>query len=55
MAEVNWTPLSVVMMAGNPKREIQPATRASAQAVEVVDERGTTSTHLVDRSLIVIT
>ena len=55
MAEVNWTPLSVVMAAGTPNLEIQPATKASAQAVVVVEVRGTTSTHLVDLSIMVIT
>ena len=46
-AEVNCTPLSVVMTAGTPNLEIQPATRASAQAVAVVEDRGITSIHLV--------
>ena len=55
MAEVNWTPLSVVMAAGTPNLEIQPATKASVQAVAVVEVRGTTSTHLVDLSIMVIT
>ena len=54
-AEVNWTPLSVVMAAGTPNLEIQLATKASAQAVAVVEVRGTTSTHLVDLSIMVIT
>ena len=53
-AEVNCTPLSVTMTAGTPKREIHPATRASAQAVAVVEERGIASTHLVERSIIVM-
>ena len=50
-AEVNWTPLSVVTVAGTPKRPIQPATNASAQAVAVVEERGITSTQRVDLSM----
>ena len=54
-AEVNCTPLSVVMMAGTPKRAIQPATKASAQATAVVEAKGMTSTHLVVLSMMVIT
>ena len=54
-AEVNWTPLSVVMAAGTPNLEIQPDTSASAQADAVVEESGTTSTHLVLLSIIVMT
>ena len=54
-AEVNWTPLFVVMAAGTPNLEIQPATKVSVQAVAVVEVRGTTSTHLVDLSIMVIT
>ena len=42
-ADVNCTPRSVVMMAGTPNREIHPATKASAQAVAVVEMRGSTS------------
>ena len=38
MAEVNCTSLSVVMTAGTPNLEIQVATRASAQAVAVVED-----------------
>ena len=54
-AEVNCTPLSVVMTAGTPNLEIHPATRASAQTVAVVEDNGITSTHLVDLYIIVIT
>ena len=54
-AEVNCTPLSVVMTAGTPNLEIQPATRASAQAVAVVEDRGITSIHLVVLSTMVST
>ena len=43
------------MAAGTPNLEIQLATKASAQAVAVVEVRGTTSTHLVDLSIMVIT
>ena len=54
-AEVNCTPLSVVMTAGTPNLEIQLATRASAQAFAVVEDRGITSIHLVVLSTMVIT
>ena len=46
---------SVVMTTGTPNLEIQPATRASAQAVAVVEDRGITSIHLVVLSTMVIT
>ena len=53
---MKWTLLSVVMAAGTPNLEIQPATvRVSAHAVAVVEVRGTTSTHLVLLSIIVMT
>ena len=52
-AEVNWTPLSIVMAASTLNLEIQLATRASAHAVAVVEVRGTISTHLVLLSIIV--
>ena len=55
VADVNWTPLSVVMSAGTQNLEIQPATKASAQAVAVVEESGMTSIHLVVWSMNVIT
>ena len=54
-AEVNWTPLSVVMEAGTPNLDTHPATKASAQAVAVVEDSGKTSTHRVDQSMMVIT
>ena len=54
-AAVNFTPLSVVMMAGTPNLEIQPATRASLHAVAVVEASGSTSIHLVVLSMMVIT
>ena len=44
----------VTMTSGTTKQEIHPATRASAQAVAVVVERGIASTHLVERSIIVM-
>ena len=46
-AKVNWTPLSVVMEAGTPNLDTHPATKASAQAVAVVEDSGKTSTHTV--------
>ena len=54
-ADVNWTPLYVLMAASTPNLDIQPATRASAQAVAIVEDRGTTSTHLVLLSIMVMT
>ena len=54
-ADVNCTPLSVVMAAGIPNLDIQLVTRASAQAVAIVGDRGTTSTHLVLLSIMVMT
>ena len=54
-AEVNRTPLSVVMEAGTPNRALQPATKASAQVVTVVEDKGFTYTQLVDLSMMVIT
>jgi len=51
--EVNCAPLSDVMMSGTPKRAIQWANSAWAQARAVVADIGAASTHLVDRSIIV--
>ena len=51
-ADMNWTPLSLVMAAGTPNLDFQPATRASAQAVAVIEDMGTTSSHLVVLSVI---
>ncbi len=44
-ADVNWAPLSDVMMAGTPKREIQLANRALAQSAAVMEESGIASGH----------
>ena len=47
-AKVNCNPLLVVMEAGTPNWAIQPATKASAQAVAVVEDNGKTSTQRDD-------
>jgi hypothetical protein len=52
-ADVNLAPLSDVMVAGTPNRETQPAKRALAQSVMVMDERGMASGHLDVLSIIV--
>jgi hypothetical protein len=45
-ADVNWAPLSDVMVAGTPNRDTQPAKRALAQSAAVMDESGMASGHL---------
>jgi hypothetical protein len=52
-ADVNWAPLSDVMVAGTPNLDTQPAKRALAQSAAVMDERGTASGHLNVLSIIV--
>ncbi len=52
-ADVNWAPLSDVMVAGTPNRENQPAKRALAQSAAVMDEWGMASGHLDVLSIIV--
>jgi hypothetical protein len=52
-ADMNWVPLSDVMVAGTPNRDTQPAKRALAQLAAVMDERGMASSHLEVRSIIV--
>ena len=55
---MTWIPRSDVMGARTPNLEIQPATKASVQAVAVVEVKGTvhiTSIHLVVLSMMVIT
>ena len=52
-ADVNWAPLSDVMVAGTPNRDTQPAKRALAQSAAVMDERGMASGHLDVLSIIV--
>jgi hypothetical protein len=51
--DVNWAPLSDVMVAGTPNMDTQPAKRALAKSVAVMDERGTASGHLDVLSIIV--
>jgi hypothetical protein len=49
-ADVNWAPLSDVMVAN---RDTQPAKRALAQSAAVMDVSGMASGHLEVRSMIV--
>jgi hypothetical protein len=39
-ADMNWAPLSEVMVAGAPNLEIQPVNRALAQSATVMEESG---------------
>jgi hypothetical protein len=41
--EVNWGPLSLVIISGTPKRCIHPWRRAAAQSAAVVEVRGIAS------------
>jgi hypothetical protein len=52
-ADGNWTPLSDVMVAGTPNRDIPPAKRALVQSAVVMDDRGMASDHLEVWSIIV--
>jgi hypothetical protein len=52
-ADVNWAPLSEVMVAGTPKRDTHPATRAVAQSAAVSEASGMASGHLDVLSMIV--
>ena len=52
-ADVNWAPLSDVMVAGTPNRDTQPAKRALAQLAAAMDDSGMASGHLEVRSIIV--
>ncbi len=52
-ADVNWDPLSDVMLAGTPNRVTQPAKRALAQSAAVMYESGMASGHLKVLSMIV--
>ncbi len=45
-ADMNWAPLSDVMVGGTPNCDTQPAKRALAQSAVVMDERGMASGHL---------
>jgi hypothetical protein len=49
--DVNWVPLSDVMVAGTPNQDTQPAKRALAQSAAVMDERRMASSHLEVRSI----
>ncbi len=52
-ADVNWAPLSEVMVAGTPKRDTQPAKRALAQLAAVMEASGMASGNLDVRSMMV--
>ena len=52
-ADVNWAPLSEVMVAGTLKRDTQPAKRALAQSAVVMKASRMASGHLDVRSMIV--
>ncbi len=52
-ADVNWAPLSDVMVEGTPNRDTQPAKRALAQSAALMDERGMASGHFEVRLIIV--
>jgi hypothetical protein len=52
-ADVNWAPLSDVMVAGTPNRDTQPAKRVLAQSAAAMDDSGMASGHLEVRSIIV--
>ncbi len=51
--DVNWAPLSDMMVSGIPNCDTQPAKRALAQSAAVMDESGMASGHLEVRSIIV--
>jgi hypothetical protein len=44
-ANVNWAPLSDVMVAGTPNLEIQPAKRTLAESAAVMEGSGIASGH----------
>jgi hypothetical protein len=52
-AEVNFVPLSDVIVCGTPNLAIQVEQNASAQAEAVVEDRGTASAQRVVRSTMV--
>jgi hypothetical protein len=52
-ADMNWAPLSDVMIAGTPKQAIQSANRALVQSAAVMEERGIASGHLAVLSITV--
>ena len=51
MDEVNWLPLSEVMMAGMPNLAIHLLMRASTQVSVSMEVKGMASSHLLDRSM----
>ncbi len=51
--DMNWAPLSDVMVAGTPNRDTQPAKRALTQSAAVMDVSGIASGHLEVRSMMV--
>ncbi len=51
--DVNWAPLSEVMVAGTPKHDTQPAKRALAQLAVVMEASRMASGHLDVRSMMV--
>ncbi len=52
-ADVNWAPLSDVMVAGTPNRDTQLVKRALAQSAVVMDVSGMASGHLEVQLMIV--
>ncbi len=52
-ADVNWAPLSDVMVAGTPNRDTQLAKRALAQSAVVMEASGKAFGHLEARSMMV--
>ena len=53
MDEVNWLPLSEVMMAGRPNLAIQLLMRASTGVSLSMEAKGMASSRLLDRSMMV--
>ncbi len=51
-ADVNWAPLSEVMVVGTPKRDTQPAKKALAQSAAVMEASGMASGQLDVRSML---
>jgi hypothetical protein len=52
-ADMNWAPLSDVMVVGTPNCDTQPAKRSLAQSAAVMDDSGMASSNLEVRSIIV--
>jgi len=53
MEEMNWLPLSEVRVSGTPNLETQVEIYALTQDSAVIEDKGTTSGHLVLLSIIV--